>query len=191
MGSPMHLSRNYIAKAHLNHGSKSWREAKLTSDKFEEKFSSWYSCEITTKETDTFGENSEKSVVVYNVQVSVHLNDSAPIVYVVRRRFKEWLALHEELLERIPSLSDKAPPGFPSRTLTKPSVEVVHARAGYFHKYLNVLNHDPQLANASSLLSFLELNSVVQCLSVVCIYFISYCMTLKSIFRHVIITNEF
>eukprot|EP00026_Physarum_polycephalum_P011869 Phypoly_transcript_12116.p1 GENE.Phypoly_transcript_12116~~Phypoly_transcript_12116.p1 ORF type:complete len:115 (+),score=7.00 Phypoly_transcript_12116:667-1011(+) len=64
------------------------------------------------------------------------------------------------------SLSDKAPPGFPSRTLTKPSVEVVHARAGYFHKYLNVLNHDPQLANASSLLSFLELNSVVQCLSV-------------------------
>lgn len=156
-----------MAKAHLHHGSKSWRGAKLTSDKFEEKFPNWYSCEITSQETDTFGENSEKSVVVYNIQVNVHLHDSAPIVYAVRRRFNQWVALHEELLDRVPSLSEKAPPGFPSRTLLfKPSVETIHARAEYFHKYLQVLNHDPHLANSYPILSFLELNSVVQCLSV-------------------------
>ena len=74
-----------------------------------------------------------------------------------------------ELLERLPVLSDKAPPNFPSRTiLFRPSVDTIHARSEYFQKYLHVLNHDPHLANSPPLLSFLELNSIVQCLSVVC-----------------------
>jgi hypothetical protein len=77
--------------------------------------------------------------------------------------------LYTELLERTPSLSEKMPPGFPSRTLLfKASVETIHNRAEYFHKYLHVLNHDPHLANAYPMLSFLELNAVVQCLAVVC-----------------------
>lgn len=51
--------------------------------------------EYTSQETDTFGANNEKSVVVYNIQINVHLHDSAPMVYCVRRRFNQWLALHE------------------------------------------------------------------------------------------------
>lgn len=73
-----------------------------------------------------------------------------------------------ELISRTPSLADRAPPGFPSKTLLfKASTETIHSRAEYFHKYLRVLNLDPQLANSYPLLSFLELNAIVQCLSVV------------------------
>jgi hypothetical protein len=124
---------------------------------------------------------------MYDIQVSVHLNSAAPMIFCVRRRFNHWVSLHEgtgtpfsnlvnnikpELLERNPTLNEKVPPKFPSRTLVKASVETIHSRADYFHKYLYVLNRDPQLANAPPVLSFLELNSIVQSLSVVCIQFL-------------------
>jgi len=166
MGSAVHQSRNYIAKSHLQHGSKSWRGAKLSSDKFEEKYSGWYNSEIISQETDVFGENQEKNVVVYNIQVSVHLNNAAPMIYQIRRRFNHWLCLHEELLERVPTINEKVPPNFPAKSIFKASMDTIHARAEYFQRYLFVLNRDPQLANSPPLLSFLELNSIVQSLSV-------------------------
>lgn len=51
----------------------------------------------------------------------------------------------------------------------KASEETIKERADYFHRYLHVLNKDPSLANVSTLLSFLELNSIVQTLAVVCL----------------------
>jgi len=149
-----------------NIASKPWKGAKLTSDKFEEKFANWYSCEIKSQELEIYGESIERSVIMYVIQVSVHLNNASPMIYCIKRRFNNWLNLHEEMVERCSSLSGKIPPGFPSRTITKASTNTIHTRADYFQKYLHTVTHDPQFANCPPLLSFLELNSIVQSLAV-------------------------